>query len=58
MIAEMYASRTGIGHLIANWGENFQMPQLFAGVILLATVAILFNEAVRALEARCSTWRT
>jgi NitT/TauT family transport system permease protein len=58
MIAEMYASRTGIGHLISNWGENFQMPQLFAGVILLAAVAIAFNEAVRALEARCSTWRT
>ena len=47
MIAEMYASRTGIGHLIANWGENFQMRQLFAGVILLARVAILFNESVR-----------
>lgn len=58
MIAEMYASRTGIGHMIANWGENFQMPQLFAGVILLATAAMLFNEAVRGLEARLSTWRT
>ncbi|HEY8267838.1 MAG TPA: ABC transporter permease [Xanthobacteraceae bacterium] len=58
MIAEMYASRTGIGHLIAGWGENFQMPQLFAGVIMLATVAILFNETVRFLEVRCSTWRT
>ena len=58
MIAEMYASRTGIGHLIANWGENFQMKQLFAGVIMLATVAILFNETVRYLEAKCSTWRT
>lgn len=58
MIAEMYASRTGIGHMIANWGENFQMPQLFAGVILLAAAAMLFNEAVRGLEARCSTWRT
>ena len=58
MIAEMYASRTGIGHLIANWGENFQMPQLFAGVILLATVAILFNEVIRYLEDRFSTWRT
>ena len=57
MIAEMYASRTGIGHLIANWGENFQMPQLFAGVIVLSAVAIIFNEAVRALETRCSTWR-
>jgi NitT/TauT family transport system permease protein len=58
MIAEMYASRTGIGHLIASWGENFQMKQLFAGVILLATAAILFNEAVRWLEARVSSWRT
>jgi NitT/TauT family transport system permease protein len=58
MIAEMYASRTGIGHLIANWGENFQMRQLFAGVILVALVAVLFNETVRHLESRCSTWRT
>lgn len=58
MIAEMYASRTGIGHLIANWGENFQMPQLFAGIIILSAVAIAFNESVRLLEAKCSTWRT
>ena len=58
MIAEMYASRTGIGHLISNWGENFQLPQLFAGVILLAAVAIAFNETVRYLEHRVSAWRT
>src|SRR3990170_1517580 len=58
MIAEMYASRTGIGHLISNWGENFMMPQLFAGIIILAAVAIAFNETVRFLEVRCSTWRT
>jgi NitT/TauT family transport system permease protein len=57
LIAEMYASRTGIGQLIANWGENFQMPQLFAGVLFLATVAIIFNESIRWLESRCSTWR-
>ncbi|MBI3514732.1 MAG: ABC transporter permease subunit [Proteobacteria bacterium] len=58
LIAEMYASRTGIGQLIANWGENFQMPQLFAGVVFLATVAIVFNESIRWLEAQCSAWRT
>jgi NitT/TauT family transport system permease protein len=58
MIAEMYASRTGIGHLISGWGENFQMLELFAGVIVLAAVAILFNETVRFVEVRCSTWRT
>ena len=58
LIAEMYASRTGIGQLIASWGENFQMVQLFAAVVLLATAAIVLNEAIRWLEARCSAWRT
>ena len=58
MIAEMYASRVGIGRLIADWGENFEMTKLLAGVILLAAAAMMFNEAVRSLEARCSTWRT
>jgi NitT/TauT family transport system permease protein len=58
LIAEMYASRTGIGQLMENWGENFQLRQLFAGVLLLATVAILLNESIRWLEARCSVWRT
>ena len=58
MIAEMYASRTGIGHLIGNWGENFMLRELLAGVILLAAAAIAFNETIRWLEARCSTWRT
>ena len=57
MIAEMYASRTGIGHLIGSWGENFQMPELFAGIVLLSAIAILFNESVRWLEERCSSWR-
>lgn len=58
MIAEMYASRTGVGHMISNWGENFMLPQLFAGVIVLAVAAMGFNELVRSLEARCSTWRS
>lgn len=58
MIAEMYASRTGIGHMIANWGENFMMREMFAGVILLAAAAIFFNETIRWMEVRCSAWRT
>jgi NitT/TauT family transport system permease protein len=57
ILAEMYASRTGMGSLIANWGENFMMRQLLAGVVLLAVIAIVVNETVRRLEVRCSTWR-
>ncbi|MEJ1975942.1 MAG: ABC transporter permease subunit [Acetobacteraceae bacterium] len=58
ILAEMYASRDGIGHQIASWGENFQMPQLFAGVLLLSLVAILCNETIRWAERRCGAWRS
>jgi ABC-type nitrate/sulfonate/bicarbonate transport system permease component len=58
ILAEMYASRDGIGHQIASWGENFQMKQLLAGVLMVAVIAIAFNELVRSVETRCSHWRT
>lgn len=58
LLAEMYASRTGIGHQIASWGENFMMDRLFAGVLLLAVIAIALNEAVRAVETRFGHWRS
>lgn len=58
ILAEMYASRDGIGHQIATWGENFQMKQLLAGVLMVAIIAITFNELVRWIETRCSHWRT
>ena len=57
MIAEMYASREGLGHLIAGWGENFMLPQLFAGVLLLALTAIALNETLRFLEKKWTIWR-
>jgi ABC-type nitrate/sulfonate/bicarbonate transport system permease component len=58
ILAEMYASRDGIGHQIATWGENFQMKQLLAGVMMIAAIAMTFNELVRSVETRCSHWRT
>jgi len=58
ILAEMYASRDGIGHQIATWGENFQMKQLLAGVVVIAAIAIAFNEMIRWVETRCSHWRT
>jgi NitT/TauT family transport system permease protein len=58
ILAEMYASRDGIGHHIASWGENFQMKQLLAGVVMIAAIAMAFNELIRWVETRCSHWRT
>jgi NitT/TauT family transport system permease protein len=58
LLAEMYGARAGLGQLIANWGENFMLKELLAGILLISVAAILFNEAVRWFEARCEHWRT
>ena len=58
ILAEMYASRSGIGHEIETWGENFMMRQLLAGVLLIAVAAIGVNEAIRRVEQWCGAWRT
>lgn len=57
LLAEMYASRTGIGNQIGLWGQNFQIDRLLAGILIVSVIAILFNEAIRTLEARFEHWR-
>ncbi len=58
ILAEMVASRAGIGQLVANWGENFMLTELIAGILVVSTIAILFNESIRWLESRLEHWRT
>jgi ABC-type nitrate/sulfonate/bicarbonate transport system permease component len=58
LLAEMYASRAGLGQLIANWGENYMLKELLAGILLISAAAIFFNEAVRWFEQRCEHWRS
>lgn len=57
VLAEMYASRAGLGHLIATAGENYAIAQMLAGILVVGAIAIGFNETLRYLEARCSHWR-
>lgn len=57
LLCEIYGARDGIGYRIAAWGENMQMPQLYAALILVALAAVLVNEALRAVETRLGFWR-
>ena len=58
LFAEMYASRAGLGHLVALWGMRFEMVNLFAGIALASILAILINETLRHYENKLSRWRT
>lgn len=54
ILAEMYASRAGIGKAIFGWGEAYQVPELMAGVLLVSILTIALNETMRFLESRVS----
>ena len=57
LLCEIYGARDGIGYRIASWGENLQMPQLYAALVIVAAAAVAVNEALRAVEARLGSWR-
>ena len=58
LIAEMYGSRSGLGYLISSWGDTFAMRELIAGILLVSSIAIVVNEAIRAAEHHFGSWRT
>jgi ABC-type nitrate/sulfonate/bicarbonate transport system permease component len=57
LLCEIYGARDGIGYRIAAWGENLQMPQLYAALVIVAAAAVAVNEALRAIESRLGAWR-
>jgi ABC-type nitrate/sulfonate/bicarbonate transport system permease component len=57
LLCEIYGARDGIGYRIAAWGENLQMPQLYAALTMVAAAAVAVNEGLRLLEARLCSWK-
>ena len=58
LLAEMYASRRGIGRLIFSWGESYQVPELLAGILLVSLLTIAVNEAMRLAELRVARFHS
>ncbi len=52
ILAEMYASRRGIGRLLFSWGEGYQVPELLAGILLVSALTVAVNETMRLAELR------
>lgn len=58
LLAEMYASRTGLGVLLLRWGESYAVDKLMAATVLISIVTIVINETMRIWERRVGRWRT
>jgi NitT/TauT family transport system permease protein len=56
VVAELFGSRAGLGRLISQSADAFNMPELFAGVIVLAVAGIAMTAGFGWVERRLVPW--
>ncbi len=56
VVAELFGSRAGLGNLISQSADAFNMPELFAGVVVLAIAGIVMTAGFGWLEKRIVPW--
>jgi len=55
--AEMVGARAGLGYMINAAQFNFQIPEMYAGIVTLSAIGLLLNVALRRVESRLSRWK-
>lgn len=58
VVAELYTAVTGLGGLLALYGNTFRMAEYFVIVLALAMIGVIVTEGLRLIEARLSRWQT
>jgi NitT/TauT family transport system permease protein len=56
VVAELFGSRAGLGRLISQSADAFNMPELFAGVIVLAVAGIVMTAGFSWIERTLVPW--
>lgn len=56
VVAELFGSRAGLGNLISQSADAFNMPELFAGVVILAFAGIVMTAGFGKLEQHLVPW--
>jgi NitT/TauT family transport system permease protein len=56
VVAELFGSRAGLGRLISEAADAFNMPELFAGVIVLAVAGIALTAGFSWIEKKLVPW--
>ncbi|WP_194814867.1 ABC transporter permease [Nocardia sp. XZ_19_385] len=57
LAAEMVGARAGLGYLITAAQQNFQIPDMYAGILAISLLGLTFNGLLVTLERRFSRWR-
>ncbi len=55
---EYLVATTGIGGLLLTFAQNYRLPELYGGVLVILGFSVLVYLALRGLEARVTAWST
>lgn len=55
--AEMAGANAGLGYLITASQFNFQVPEMYAGIVTISLLGLAINQLLVTLERRVSRWR-
>ncbi|WP_082527302.1 ABC transporter permease [Kitasatospora sp. MBT63] len=55
--AEMVGAKAGLGYLVNASQYNFAIPQMYAGIVTISVIGVVFNQALVLLERRFTAWR-
>ncbi|MGI5131159.1 ABC transporter permease [Pseudonocardia sp. CA-107938] len=55
--ADMVGAKSGLGYLINNTQFNFQIPEMYAGIVTVSAIGVAFNYGLVRIERRLSRWR-
>ncbi len=56
VVAELFGSRAGLGQLISQSADSFNMPNLFAAVVVLASAGIAMTAGFSWIERKLVPW--
>lgn len=57
VVGEIFASKAGIGNLLINASDSFNMPVMYASVIIITALGIVLTQLAAWLERRMQAWR-
>ena len=57
VVAEYVGAESGIGAFVINSQYAFQIPKMYAAIVLLAVIGLSINALLVALERRATRWQ-
>jgi NitT/TauT family transport system permease protein len=57
IIGELIASNRGLGYLVQRSGSEFDTAGVFAALLVISVLAVIFNQFVEAIQGRLERWK-